>query len=423
MTTGTDPATASHAATYYVADKNRDYAQVLAEWQVSWTGSAPPVPSGDALAVTYCHGHDLIQQTRDPDGPSPSTHYFHYDGQLSTRHLTGSDGTPTDSYTYGAYGDLLASTGSTTNSYRYTGEQLDPDLGAANTPGTNNSAGLYYLRARYYSPGQGRFTGRDAFEGVQHDPMSLHKYLYAEANPVNNADPSGLLAGSFVVATQIGILARVAAHACMLAILAPILLTTMMVVRNWSAQLPYVNTAQALNVPTGTESDLRRSPKDGLYFLHATSTGAWGLSTEIDLSKGREELDFGQGFYTYSALDPRAYADAVVWARRQARRSGGLPMIIVWRTTQGHVNSLTRASFVSDPTWRSRYSDIVNRSRLGDDVLASEGIDLAIGPIAKQAGPNLWVPDMAKASQYVFKTGRAISGLRQYMVIPVAVTD
>ena len=50
---------------------------------------------------------------------------------------------------------------------RCSGEQYDPDLG------------LYYLRARYYNPGTGRFLSRD------------HKYLYTGGDPVNRVDPRG----------------------------------------------------------------------------------------------------------------------------------------------------------------------------------------------------------------------------------------
>jgi RHS repeat-associated protein len=67
----------------------------------------------------------------------------------------------------------------TPNVYRYTGEQWDPDLG------------MYYLRARYYQPDIGRFWTMDTYEGSQSDPLSLHKYLYCAADPVNNTDPSG----------------------------------------------------------------------------------------------------------------------------------------------------------------------------------------------------------------------------------------
>ncbi len=46
--------------------------------------------------------------------------------------------------------------------------------------------------ARWMNPSTGRFHTMDTFEGRQTDPPSLHKYLYAEANPVENSDPSGL---------------------------------------------------------------------------------------------------------------------------------------------------------------------------------------------------------------------------------------
>jgi RHS repeat-associated protein len=63
--------------------------------------------------------------------------------------------------------------------YLYTGEQIDPDLG------------MYYLRARYYQPGLGRFWSLDSYEGQRGNPLSLHKYLYCHGNPVNGVDPSG----------------------------------------------------------------------------------------------------------------------------------------------------------------------------------------------------------------------------------------
>lgn len=38
---------------------------------------------------------------------------------------------------------------------------------------------------------EGRFWNADSYEGIQMDPASLHKYLYANADPVNRIDPSG----------------------------------------------------------------------------------------------------------------------------------------------------------------------------------------------------------------------------------------
>ncbi len=55
----------------------------------------------------------------------------------------------TDSYEYDAFGNKVASTGTTPNNYLYRGEQYDPDLN------------LYYLRARYYNQFAGRFLNVD----------------------------------------------------------------------------------------------------------------------------------------------------------------------------------------------------------------------------------------------------------------------
>jgi RHS repeat-associated protein len=84
-----------------------------------------------------------------------------------------------DTYNYDAFGLLLEQTGTTENHYLYRGEQFDEELG------------FYYLRARYMDPNVGRFVTMDSFSGFSSDPYSLHKYLYAHANPITNSDPSG----------------------------------------------------------------------------------------------------------------------------------------------------------------------------------------------------------------------------------------
>jgi RHS repeat-associated protein len=105
---------------------------------------------------------------------------FHLaDGHASTRALADGAGTVTDTYSYDAFGTTLASTGTTPNHHLYTGEQLDPNVG------------FYYLRARWYAQAAGRFTSTDPAEGNVFDPISLHRYLYANADPVDNRDPSG----------------------------------------------------------------------------------------------------------------------------------------------------------------------------------------------------------------------------------------
>jgi RHS repeat-associated protein len=84
-----------------------------------------------------------------------------------------------DTYNYDAFGNLLNSTGTTPNNYLYRGEQYDPDLS------------LYYLRVRYMNPMTGRFLSRDPGEGDVTEPATLHKYLYANGDPVDGADPTG----------------------------------------------------------------------------------------------------------------------------------------------------------------------------------------------------------------------------------------
>jgi RHS repeat-associated protein len=92
------------------------------------------------------------------------------------RQLTNSTGGVTDSDEYDAFGNKWTVSGSTPNNYLYRGEQWDPDLG------------LYYLRARYYNPLSGRFTGVD--------PLTVQgqkRYEYSAADPVDGSDPTGAL--------------------------------------------------------------------------------------------------------------------------------------------------------------------------------------------------------------------------------------
>ena len=105
--------------------------------------------------------------------------FFHADGLGSVRGLSDASGALTDSYTYDAYGLLTSSSGATVNPYLYRGEQYEADLNA------------YYLRARYYQPGTGRFLTTDPMEGVPNSPLTLHRYVYGNDAPTNFLDPSG----------------------------------------------------------------------------------------------------------------------------------------------------------------------------------------------------------------------------------------
>jgi RHS repeat-associated protein len=144
------------------------------------TGYAQVVEEIGAGGVqrTYTYGLRRINQNQLANSTwTPS--FYGYDALGSVRQLTSSTGAVTDTYDFDAWGNAVNTTGSTPNAYLYRGEQFDPDLN------------LYYLRARYLSPLTGRLLTRDPAAGRIKVPATLHKYLYAGADPVNFEDPSG----------------------------------------------------------------------------------------------------------------------------------------------------------------------------------------------------------------------------------------
>jgi RHS repeat-associated protein len=133
---------------------------------------------GGAVERVYTYGLQRISEDQNVSNTWIGS-YYGYDGAGSVRQLTNSAGVVTDTYEYDAFGNKINSTGTTPNNYLYRGEQYDSDLG------------LYYLRARYYNTMTGRFVSMDPENGIVTDPKTLHKYLYANGDPINRIDPSG----------------------------------------------------------------------------------------------------------------------------------------------------------------------------------------------------------------------------------------
>jgi len=161
--------TATTTNLYLVATVNPSgYAQVVEELTVS--GGATN------LSKIYTYGMDLISQRQAPSG---TVHFFGYDGLGSTRFLLDTSGSAVETYAYDAFGTMIASNTTPSTPYLFAREQWDSHLR------------FCYLRARLMNPSNGRFATADAFEGNQGDPLSLHRYLYARANPANATDPTG----------------------------------------------------------------------------------------------------------------------------------------------------------------------------------------------------------------------------------------
>jgi len=163
--------------TSYLVDTDTSYAQVIEE-RAPGVSDAAGQP---ALQARYVWGGGLAPLAmwrKLPDGSVKL--FFHLsDGQESVRQLTDTSGAVVDSYFFDAWGNALdGSSNHIANPFRYTGQQLDAD-------------GKYYLRARFYNPGTGRFLSHDPLMGSDVDPVSLHRYLYAGADSVDQRDPSG----------------------------------------------------------------------------------------------------------------------------------------------------------------------------------------------------------------------------------------
>ena len=166
--TVTTPSGGSASTTHFLVDTAGSLSHVVAETNAS-----------GVLQVHYVCGDDLLSLMR-PDGSGGWTsRFYHSDHIGSIRRLTDEAGAITDGYTYTAFGELLAHSGTDPQPYAFSGEPYDPNVG------------FQYHRARWMDPRVGRFVGMDRFRGRLREPATLHRFGYAGADPSNKADPSG----------------------------------------------------------------------------------------------------------------------------------------------------------------------------------------------------------------------------------------
>jgi len=147
----------------------------------------------NGVTTSYLYDGDNVVQ--ELDGGSPSANYltglwvdevfartdangtlsFLSDALGSTLALADASGTLQTEYTYDPFGATTVTGAASTNAIQYTGREHD-------------ETGLYYYRARYYSPTLQRFLSEDSLGFAGGD---LNLYAYVGNSPTNFADPSG----------------------------------------------------------------------------------------------------------------------------------------------------------------------------------------------------------------------------------------
>ena len=141
-------------------------------WQVIEEQDESQVLLQQYVYGRYIDGALVLDRNLDGDGDATGGGdqrlYYHQNGLYSTFALTDTSGTIVEAYQYDAYGgqtvfrpgdgpvsfgpgDIVDRGGASSvgNPYLFTGRRLDPETG------------LYFFRARYMNPVQGRFISRD----------------------------------------------------------------------------------------------------------------------------------------------------------------------------------------------------------------------------------------------------------------------
>ena len=148
----------------YINDVNREYAEVLVEQNIN-----------GKTDTSYVYGVDRLSLDRFDE----STGYYLYDPRGSVTGITNEEGQLYQSYRYGAYGEITFGAPQYENEYTYNGESYNPNIESQ------------YLRARYYYVVTATFLTEDSYLGNIIEPLTLNRYVYCVASPLNYKDPSG----------------------------------------------------------------------------------------------------------------------------------------------------------------------------------------------------------------------------------------
>ena len=145
---------------------------------------------GGQISSKYVRGLGLIYTTVSRFG-----YWYMFNAHGDVVQLTDFFGAVVKSYDYDAFGVERDADPNDSNPFRYCGEYFDKETGT------------YYLRARYYNPGSGRFVAEDPYWNAgnmiywggitpnrQVIMQSSNLYVYVINNPIRFSDPTGLFA-------------------------------------------------------------------------------------------------------------------------------------------------------------------------------------------------------------------------------------